>query len=250
VKASNVGAFSLLLAPAIAPAGRPVVVTVDGKPAFRGVAKGPVLSLSKVKGAWKVTAPWSGPAQGPPDHAEAGFRSPNLTQYGPHVYVYGTTGDAATNAASKGGAEMLANWGADVRARWSVLADTEVTPEVMATQNLVLVGTAATNAVVAKLQDRLPLRQDATGTWAGTRKVAGPGATYRLTHPNPLVPGRLVLIYGGGSATALKRFTPSGRQAPASSLFADYLVIGEDDKVALQGYFKDDYRIADTPQSK
>ena len=243
VKPANVTAFSLRLAPAIAPAGRPVEVRVDGRTAFRGVPKGDVLSLARVKGAWKATAPWTGPAQGPPDHAEAGFRSATLVQYGPHVYVYGTNGDAATTAASKAGAEMLADWGANVRATWRVLADTNVTPEIMASQNLVLVGTAATNAVIAKMQDRLPLRQDATGTYAGARKVAGPGATYRLTHPNPLVPGRLVLIYGGGSPGALKRFLPAGRQAPPFSLFADYLVIGEDDKTAIEGYFRDGYQI-------
>lgn len=243
LEAANVTALSLLLAPAIAPLGRPLEVRVDGRLAFRGVPRGDVLSLARVKGAWRATAPWTGPAQGPPDHAEASFRAPNLAQFGPHVYVYGTAGDAATTAASKAGAEMLADWGRDVRARWRVLADREVTPEILQANNLVLVGTAATNGLVARMQDRLPLRQDATGTYAGTRKVAGPAATYRLTHPNPLAPGRLVLVYGGGSPAALKRFRPTDRRSVALSLFADYLVIGEDDKVALEGYFKDDYRI-------
>ena len=57
----------------------------------------------------------------------------SLAQYGPHVYVYGTLGDEATTAASKAAAERLADWGPSVRARWRVLADTEVTPELMAT---------------------------------------------------------------------------------------------------------------------
>jgi hypothetical protein len=137
---------------------------------------------------------------------------------------------------------MLADWGPNVRARWRVLADTEVTPELMATHDLVLVGTAATNRVVAGLAG-LPIRQDATGTFAGTRRVAGPGATYRLTCPNPKAPGRLVTVYGGASPEALKRFVPAGRQAPPFAVFADYLVLGEDGKVALEGYFRDDYRI-------
>ena len=242
VKPTNVSAFSLLLAPAIAPAGKPIEVRVNGKAAFKGVPKGDVLSLAGARDAWKSTAPWRGPAQGPPDHAEAGFRSGGLVQYGPHVYVYGTLGDPATTAATKAGAEMLADWGPNVRARWRVLADTEVTPELMAKDNLVLVGNTATNRVIASLVG-LPLHQDAAGTWAGRRKVAGPGATYRLLCPNPGVPGRLVQIYGGGSPAALKRFLPAGRQEPAFSLFADYLVIGEDDKVVLEGYFRDDYTI-------
>jgi hypothetical protein len=52
-----------------------------------------------------------------------------------------------------------------------------------------------------------------------------------------------VLVYGGGSPEALKRFVPQGRQAPPFSLFADYLVVGEDGKTVLEGYFRDGYAI-------
>jgi len=51
------------------------------------------------------------------------------------------------------------------------------------------------------------------------------------------------VVHGGGGPTALKRFLPQGRSAPPFSLFADYVVIGEDDKVVLEGYFRDGYRI-------
>ncbi len=73
--------------------------------------------------------------------------------------------------------------------------------------------------------------------------MAGPAATYRLLYPNPGATRRRVLVYGGGSPAALKRFLPRGRQAPPFSLFADYVVVGEDDKVVLEGYFRDGYRI-------
>jgi poly(3-hydroxybutyrate) depolymerase len=242
VKAENVSAFSLLLSPAIAPAGKPVEVKVNGKPAYRGTPKGGVLSFAGGKASWKTTEPWRGPAQGPPDHPEAGVRSRALAQSGPHVYVYGTIGDEATTAAAKASAEMLADWGPNVRAKWRVLADKDVTPDLMATHDLVLVGTAATNRVLAGLVG-LPIRQDASGTYVENRKVAGPGAAYRLLYPNPGAARRLVLVYGGGTPATLKRFLPQGRSAPPFSLFADYLVIGENDKVVLEGYFRDGYRI-------
>jgi hypothetical protein len=242
VKADNLSAFSLLLAPPIAPPGKPVEVRVNGKVAYRGTPKGAVLSFAGAKGAWKATDPWKGGALGPPDHAEASFRSGSLAQYGPHVYVYGTLGDAATTAASKAGAEMLADWGPSVRAKWSVLADSEVTPDLMATHDLVLVGTNATNRVLAGLFG-LPLHQDASGTWAGSRRIAGPGATYRLLHPNPGSTRRRVLVYGGGSPEALKRFLPRSRQAPPFSIFADYVGVGEDGEVALEGYWRESYTI-------
>jgi dienelactone hydrolase len=239
VRADNLSAFSLLLAPAIAPAGKPIEVKVNGKSVFRGVPKGEVLSFAGRKGSWKRTDAWRGPAQGPPDHAEAGFRSPTLAAYGPHVYVYGTLGDAGTTAASKAAAERLADWGPSVRARWRVLPDTEVTPDLMATHDLVLVGTNATNGVLAGLVG-LPVHQDASGTYVNGRRVAGPGATYRLLYPNPGATRRRVLVYGGGSPAALERFRPPSRQAPPPfSLFADYLVVGEDGKVVLEGYFRD-----------
>jgi hypothetical protein len=243
VKTGNLAAFSLLLSPDIAPAGKRIEVKVNGKSVFRGEPKGEVLSFAGGKGSWKRTDPWKGPAQGPPDHAEAGSRSLSLAQYGPHVYVYGTLGDAATTAASKATAEKLANWGPSVRARWRVLPDTEMTPELISTHDLVLVGTNATNRVLAGLVG-LPLRQDASGTYVNGRKVSGPAAAYRLLHPNPGAKHRRVLVYGGGSPAALERFRPRGRTTPpAFSQFADYVVVGEDGKTVLEGYFRDGYAI-------
>jgi dienelactone hydrolase len=242
--ATNVAALSLLLSPAIAPPGEPVEVRVAGKRVFRGTPKGSVLSLARSGGGWKTTSPFSGPAQGPPDRAEAGIRAGGgFASYGPYVYVYGTLGDAAMTAAAKAGAEALAAWGPNVRARWRVLADTEVTPEILEKNDLVLVGSATTNRVLAGLVG-LPIHQDAAGTWAGRRKLAGPGATYRLLAPNPGVPSRLVQVYGGSTPAALQRFVPSAwRQAPPFSQFADYVVVEEDGTVVLEGFFRDGYTI-------
>ncbi len=131
-----------------------------------------------------------------------------------------------------------------MRARWKAIPDTEVTPELMASHNLVLLGNAALNQVVARIADKLPLRQDASGTSAGAQRLAGPDASFRLSYPNPLAAGRYVLVYGAGSAAGFKRFqpppAPGGR--PPSPL-ADYVVLGEDGQTALAGYFKDDWTI-------
>jgi hypothetical protein len=185
-----------------------------------------------------------GPTVGPPDHAEANFIGGTLVQRGSHVYVYGTSGDEAQNAAVRKAAETLADWGPNVRARFKVVADTDVTPEMMAAQNLVLVGNATVNRVVARLAPRLALRQDARGTFAGAKRVAGPDASYRLHTANPLAPGRYVLIYGAATETGFKPFRPAPGPRSVSGL-ADYLVIGEDGQTALAGYFKDDWTIPD-----
>jgi hypothetical protein len=139
---------------------------------------------------------------------------------------------------------MLADWGPNVRSHFPVVADTEVTPEMMASRNLVLVGNAAVNRVVARLVDKLPLRQDAEGTFAAGRRVAGPDASFRLHYANPLAPGRYVLVYGAGSAAGLKRFSPPAGSGRPPSFYADYLVLGEDGQSVLEGYFKDDWAIS------
>jgi poly(3-hydroxybutyrate) depolymerase len=242
VTTANLSAFSLLLSPEIAPPGERIEVQVDGRRVYRGKPKGDVLSFSRSgKNTWKATKPWPGPAQGPPDHAEAGLRAGGLAQYGPHVYVYGTAGDETTTTALRKTAERLADWGPNVRARWTVVRDSEVTPELMATHNLVLVGDGSANTIVARIQEQLPLRQEAEGTFAGDRTVAGPGAAFRVEVPNPLRPERLVRVYSG-PPDALDRLLParSGRRPPPSG---EYLVIDAKGKTVLQGYFRDDYTI-------
>lgn len=243
VKTANLSAFSLLLGPPLVPRGMPLEVKVNGEAVWRGVPPAATLSLAKSRGRW-VLRPWVGPAVGPPDHAESTFRSVSLAQSSAHAYVYGTAGDAETNDAARKAAETLADWGPNVRARFPVVADTEVTPEMMASRNLVLVGNAAVNGVVARLSDKLPLRQDAEGTFAAGRRVAGPDASFRLHYANPLAPGRYVLVYGAGSAAGLKRFLPAPGGGRPPSPYADYLVLGEDGQTALEGYFKDDWGIS------
>ncbi len=243
VKTSNLSAFSLLLDPLLAPAGRVVSVDVDGRPAWKGLPRSATLSLARdPKGRW-VEKPWTGPAEGPPDHAEANFLGGSLAQRDAHVYVYGTAGDPAANEASKKAAEKMADWGPNVRARFQVVADSEVTSELMASRSLVLFGSADVNRVVARLGGQLPLRQDEAGTFAGPRRIAGPEAAYRLYHRNPLAPGRYLQVFGAGSAESLARILPRPGPRPVAPL-ADYVVIDGDGKVALEGYFKDDWTIA------
>jgi pimeloyl-ACP methyl ester carboxylesterase len=246
VKSANLSAFTLLLDAARIPAGAKLEVTIDGKSAWRGAARGKTLSLSRdASGRW-TERPWTGPSVGPPDHAEATFLGGTLAQRDPHVYVYGTGGDAAANEAVRKAALKLADWGPNVRARFKVMADSEVTPEIMASRSLVLVGNAAMNRAVAGFAKDLPLRQDGTGTYAGAKRVAGKNAAFRLYYRNPRAAGRYVLVYAGGNGEALGRILPTPGPRPVAPL-ADYAVVDEDGKVALEGYFKDDWTIAGSP---
>jgi hypothetical protein len=245
VKTDNLSAFTLLLDAARVPAGRKLALTIDGKSAWQGAAKGTALSLRReASGRW-TEKPWTGPAVGPPDHAEATFLGGTLATRDDHVYVYGTAGDSAATAALRAAAERLSSWGPNVRARFKVLADTEVTPEVMSSRSLVLVGTAATNRVVAGFAKDLPLRHDAARTFAGTKAVAGKGSAFRLHYKNPRVAGRYILIYGADTAEALARLLPNpGPGFRPAAMLGDYVVVDGEGKIALEGYFKDDWTIS------
>jgi len=242
VKTRNLSAFSVLLDTGVVPPGKAIEVLADGKSVFRGKARGEALSFARSGNGPFVQRAWSGPALGPPDHGEAGL---GLVEARAPAYVYGTGGGAEIAAAAKRAAEALADWRPRSRAMWKVLADTDVTPAMMAAQDLVLVGSARTNAVVAKLAARLPLRDDATGVFAGARRVAGPDASYRLACASPAAPERYLLVYGAGSAAALDRLLPSRRDPFRPSVSADYLVFDADGSVKLAGLFRNAWRVGE-----
>ncbi|HLP00418.1 MAG TPA: hypothetical protein VK163_00230 [Opitutaceae bacterium] len=131
----------------------------------------------------------------------------------PLLIVYGTGGDAATNAALRTAAEAASKspntaWMADsgefdprdnvphrqnLFGRLAIRADTAVTEADLARCNLVLIGTAAENAVVARIAEQLPVQLTGDAivcsdgiTLSATQRTLG------LLHFNPLAPGRLV----------------------------------------------------------
>ncbi len=243
VTTDNLSAFSILTSPEIAPAGKPVEVRVNGKPAYKGPVTGKALSFVADKKGVFAQKPWPGAPVGPPDHPEAGLRGASLAQYAAHLYVYGTKGDAEANEASKKAAEAAADWGPNVRARFKVVADKDVTSDLMLGNNLVLFGNAKVNQIVAGIEGDLPVRQDDGGTKAGGKRVAGPTASFRIDYPNPVAPGRFVRVMGAASTPGFERLaTTAPGKGPSPS--ADYVVVEEDGTVALEGLFRDDYKIA------
>jgi hypothetical protein len=131
----------------------------------------------------------------------------------PLLIVYGTGGDAATQAALRAAAAAASKspnpaWMDDsgefdardnvphrqnLFGRLPTKPDTAVTAADIARCNLVLIGTAAENSVVAQIADRLPVRL-ADGRIVCTDGFELPAAqrTLGLMHFNPLAPARLV----------------------------------------------------------
>lgn len=88
-------------------------------------------------------------------------------------------------------------WKVNFRGEVTVVDDTAVTDEMMRTHHLVLWGDAGSNQLIARILPKLPM------TWDGARvsidKVSYDSATHVpiLIHPNPLSPGRYVVLNSG-----------------------------------------------------
>ncbi len=141
----------------------------------------------------------------------------------PLLIVYGTRGGEAERGAMRSAAEAASRspnpgWPDDSGAAGddkvphsqnlygslNVKADVDVTDGDIARCHLVLIGTAAQNAVVARVADSLPVRFDgeaATCSDGVSFRGAGP-LMLGLVHYNPLAPGRLIFWVASGDAAA------------------------------------------------
>ena len=240
VRPDNVSAFSLLLDPKRVPADRPITVVAGGATIYQGPPR-PVLSFARAGGSWRAVAE-PPPAAPMPDHGSSGLFSRALARERPHLYVYGTRGPAAVTAANRTLARALGDWGHGVRAQFAVKADSEVTPADIANLDLVLVGSARSNAIVQRLAPSLPIEDRADRLIAGSLALTDADRAYRLACPNPLSPGHNVMIYSADNERGLRRSGASRRAnaaswGPESNL--DYLVFDGAGKIRASGVFRD-----------
>jgi len=119
----------------------------------------------------------------------------------PFVVVYGTTGGAERTADLRKKAERFAKeWRDFAKGRPRMYADTELAPEIVAEKNLVLFGEPESNAYIARLADRLPIKfSRERATIAGeTYELASGNRGLMFVYPNIDNPrGSLVVIASG-----------------------------------------------------
>jgi pimeloyl-ACP methyl ester carboxylesterase len=88
-------------------------------------------------------------------------------------------------------------WKNVYRAELRVVRDVDVTPEVWRNFNLIAFGDPASNALIKRVQDRLPV------TWSADKLALGPRAFDRnrhvplLIYPNPLNPAKYLVLNSG-----------------------------------------------------
>ena len=134
-------------------------------------------------------------------------------------------------------------WRGDAQVR----RDTEVTDADIADSNLVLWGDAASNRLLARIMDRLPVR------WAGGELVLGsrkwPAASHVpiLIYPNPLNPNRYVVLNSGPTQREADYLT-NARQVPR---LPDYAVVDtttpaderQPGKIVAAGFFDEQWQL-------
>lgn len=88
-------------------------------------------------------------------------------------------------------------WRKQFRGEVRVKADTEITEEDMRKHNLILWGDPGSNAVLAKIADKLPIGWTAEGVKLGGKTYPGTDHAPALIYPNPQAPTRYVVLNSG-----------------------------------------------------
>jgi enterochelin esterase-like enzyme len=205
VETQNTLAFSLDLASAPLVPGSVTSISIDGKQVASGLpAKlGASVRFNRTDGKW-----CSG---GPPDSGSRLEKKPGSSgpitdaYYGALLHVYGTADSRATEALKRSAMRGAQGWPLWLwRVQQKVVADTEVTDEMMRDHHLVLYASPGSNGVLERVLDRLPLRITPDAISLGEQTFRGTGVGVKLVHPNPLAPSRYVIVQAATTTSGVE----------------------------------------------
>ena len=91
----------------------------------------------------------------------------------------------------------ITRWRTQFRGDAKVVDDSALTDEQIAANNLILWGDPASNAVIRRIADRLPIRWEGGNVVVGDRKFPADTHAPILIFPNPLSPTRYVVLNSG-----------------------------------------------------
>lgn len=111
----------------------------------------------------------------------------------PLVVVVGTR-DPSLTRANYEVAQAFADPAAGVEAKWPIVADVDLDEATEASHALLLVGNARSNAYVASINDRLPIRIDGDAVVVGDRRMSGSELGTMFIYPNPKHPEHYVVV--------------------------------------------------------
>ena len=231
---SNVNRFEILLPPLGYRPGTELSVVLNGNEVFRGIPTGGALQLPAQSGETSTAELRKTP----------GHEGPIVDAFGDgFLVVEGTIGSGAERRQiTKLARDLCANWKKAYFVDCPLKTDREITGSDIEEKNLVLFGTADTNAVVSRIAHRLPLSASSEGVCIAGRDFPGRNVGYALVYPNPLNPRRYVVVVGGNRPRSL--VCPISY--PWMDAIADYFVWnGESSSAAIilgAGHFDGSWR--------
>ncbi len=222
VETKNTLGLSLELRDAPLPTGTHVDIEVDGQVVYDGDRNtlGQSASLVRDNGRWKLgaaTAPAGALVKAP------GSSGPLTDAYfDSMVHVYGTQNPGDTDALRKAAERGARGWPLWLwRVNQRVVADTEVSDDLMRRNHLVLYGTKGANRVLSRIEARLPIRIEGDAVVVGTQRFTAKGIGTKFIYPNPLAPARYVIVQAAPTLAGVS----SGNNLP--DFLPDYVVYDE-----------------------
>lgn len=184
--------------------GAELRITIDEQPVYTGprAPLGHVIHVSREEGrtdgAWRLGFL---PTEDGRLEKRPGISGPLTDPYRDGmIHVYGTQDPAQTEAlraTAERGARGWPLWLWQHRQR--VVADSDVSPEMMRSSHLVLYGTPGSNSILERVAERLPIRIGQDGVHVGSRTFRGAGVGTRFVHPNPEAPDRYLIVQAAPS---------------------------------------------------
>jgi pimeloyl-ACP methyl ester carboxylesterase len=177
-----------------------LTVTIDGTELYKGSRKSlpDPLQLSRDGTQWRI-----GTNAAVPNQLEkvAGSSGPITDAYfGSLVHVYGTLDPALAPQLRRSAERGARGWPLWLwRVDQPVLADTEVTDQIMRDNDLVLYGTPGSNSLLNRAAASLPIRIETDAIVAGEQRWNAPGVGTKFIYPSPLAKGRYVIVQAAPS---------------------------------------------------
>jgi pimeloyl-ACP methyl ester carboxylesterase len=149
-------------------------------------------------------------------------------------------------------AHALDHWRKQFRGEARVKADQDITDADCAAHNLVLWGDPASNKVLARIADKLPIRWGGDGVKVDARAFPADYHVALLIYPNPLNPRRYVVLNSGFTFREYD-YLNNARQVPK---LPDYAVVDvrtppssrTPGAIATAGFFDEHWRLPSEPE--
>jgi hypothetical protein len=254
VATSNLTALTLAMPAGACPldVAHPPVVTIDGQKLTAPVPatdRSWAAHFRRSGGQWALVPNTETPGL----HKRHDLQGPIDDAFLDSFLIVSPTGTPLSAAAGKWAASeeqrAIAEWHRQFRGDAQVRDDKDVTDADIANSNLILWGDPASNRILARIADRLPVKWTAEAITLGGKQY--PSATHApiLIFPNPLNPKKYVVLNSGFTFREAD-YLSNARQTPK---LPDYAIVDLSvapdgrfpGKIVQAGFFNEDWAVQD-----